>query len=145
MFLTAYKVKATATGSMDLNRRCPILLSSINIRSPSIIRSLCAPAALDTKTFDELLEVHKKHVGRAPLRPLDRQKFIKASQRDSQMVERFNSRFLEWAIDCDYGNSLEDLLNKQLIYSVIENALKRKLLLSLKDLFADYFKKAEKF
>jgi hypothetical protein len=144
-FLAANNIKSPGTGATDPDRRVPILLSSIGLRSLSVIRSLCAPAAPDSKTFDQLLELLKKHFGKTPSKSLARQKFNEARQRDSETVEQFDARLRELAIDCDYGGSLEDRLKEQLINGVREDALKKKLLGSEEDSLADLLKKARTF
>lgn len=123
--------------SADADRRVPILFSSIGLRSLAIIRNLCALAAPNTKTFDQLLDLLRKHFGKAPSKSQARQEFNKGRQRDSETVEKYDARLRELGIDCDYGGSLEDRLKEQLINGVKDDDLKKRLLGSVKDSLAD--------
>lgn len=122
--LSANSIKAPAANSQDPDRRVPILLSKIGLQSLAVIRSLCAPAAPDTKTFDKLLELLKKHFIKAPSKSLARQRFNEPRQWDSETVEQFDVCLRELAIDCEYGGSLDDRLKQQLINGVKNDALK---------------------
>lgn len=66
--MPANNIKAPATGCTDTNRSVPIFLSTIGLRFLFIIRCLCALAAPNTKTFDELLGILKNYFVKAPLK-----------------------------------------------------------------------------
>lgn len=105
-FLSAYNIKAPALNSPDPELRVSILLSFIGLRLLAVIEIICAPAALGTNNFHQLLERLNKQFGKAPSKSLARQKFIKAKKRDSETVEQYGARLRVLFIDSDYGGSL---------------------------------------
>ena len=108
-FLLANSIAAPTGTNPD--RRKAILLSSIGIRSLGVIRSLCAPDDPDTKTFDQLLELLKKH-GKPPTKSIARQKLAEAKQAESESIDDFIVRLRELSIDCHYETAVDRITSR---------------------------------
>ena len=127
-FFAANLIDASANAG-DPDRRKAAPLATIGMRALEIIRSLCAPDDPSTKTYDQLLELLRRHYTKAPTKSLARQTLAATKQNEDESVDEFVARLRHLAIDCQYGNAmLPEVLRMQFINGILAEALKRKLL-----------------
>ena len=100
----------------------------------SKIRTLCSPAAPDTKSFDELVTIMKDKGGKPkPTEIAARFAFGERKQQATESVSDFHLALKEMAQDCIFGATLETRLRDQLV-SGLSNRSTQEELLSKKDL-----------
>lgn len=97
-FLVANNIKSVQLVSQRLSVESNFFFLQLAF-ALSVIRSFCAPAASDTKTFYQLLELLKKQFGKTFYKSLSCQTLNDARQRESNTVEKFNALLWELAID----------------------------------------------
>ena len=124
--LTANSIAAPTGTNPD--RHKAILLSSIGIRSLGVVRSLYDPDDPDTKSFNELLMLIRKHDGTPPTKSIE-DRNSEAKQSESESIDEVLSRLRDLSIDCQYNAAvLKERICKQFINGVRIDELKRKLL-----------------
>lgn len=127
-FFAANGITAPAD-ARSTDRRKAALLATIGMRALEIIRSLCAPDDPSTKSYDEIIELLRRHYTKAPTKSLARQKLASAKQKEEESVDEFVARLRYLAIDCQYGAAmLPEVLRVQFINGIQAESLKKKLL-----------------
>ena len=124
-FFAANRITAPAN-AQDIDRRKAALLATIGMRALDIIRSLCAPDEPNTKSYDEIIKLLRRHYTKAPTKSLARQKLAAVKQNKEESIDEFVARLRHLAIDCQYGGAmLTEVLQVQSINGIRAEALKK--------------------
>ena len=92
-FFAANRITAPAN-AQDIDRRKAALLAIIGMRALDIIRSLCAPDEPNIKSYDEIIELLRRHYTKAPTKSLARQKLAAVKQNEDESIDEFVVDFL---------------------------------------------------
>ena len=127
-FFAANRITAPAN-AQDIDRRNAALFATIGMRALDIIRSLCARDEPNTKSYDEIIELLRRHYTKTPTTSLARQKLAAVKQSENESIDEFVARLRHLAIDCQYdGAILTEVRQVQFINGIRAEALKQKLL-----------------
>jgi hypothetical protein len=118
---------------IDEEKQKSVFLSVLGPKHYSLLRSLCAPDAPSTKTFDQLVATLKAHVSPKPLVIAERFKFHNRRQANVENVKDFAAELRRLASTCDFGQFLSEALRDRFVCG-LSNASIQKKLLSEKDL-----------
>lgn len=120
----ANDIKAPGNAN-DTDRRKSALLATILIRALEISRSLWAQANSPTMTYDQLIELLRKHYINAPTEFFVRQKLAEAKQKDSVTIDDFDALICNLYINCKICEVIfNNMLPVQLITGVSFNNIK---------------------
>ena len=92
------------------------------------MHSLLAPAKLESKSYDELVQAMAGHHNPPPSEIVQRYKFNIRNRLEGESVAKYISELRGLSEFCNYGNSLNDMLRDRLVCGVADQAIQRKLL-----------------
>ena len=101
-FFAANRITAPANAG-NIDRRKAALLATIGKRALDIIKGLCAPDEPNIKSYDEIIELLRRHYTKAPTKSLARQKLAAVKQNEDESIDEFVARLRHLANDCQYG------------------------------------------
>ena len=93
-----------------------------------LMKTLVAPAKLDTKTVDELADLVQAHLDPKPSIIVSRYKFNSRNRKAGEPVADYIGHFRQLAKDCDFKVSLNDMLRDRLVCGVNDDRIQLKLL-----------------
>ena len=127
----------------DVNDRKKVghLLSNIGQYGYSVLKSLTAPAAPNTKTYKELNDMLIDHLDPKPTVVAERYRFHKLQQ-GSMTVAEFRAKLRVVAGRCNFGTFSEDAMRDQFIFGLTDDATRRILLAEENISGNDAYKKA---
>ena len=111
-----------------------VFLSVIGPKYYSLLRSLCAPDAPSTKTFNQLVETLKAHVSPKPLVIAERFKFHNRCQTSAENVKDFAAELRRLASTCDFGLFLSEALRDRFVCGLADASIQKRLLSEKDDL-----------
>jgi len=116
------------TNDVDTDKRVPALLSLIGSKTYGLLRSLTAPEKPSTKTFDDIVEILKRHLSPKPLVIAERFRFHKRDQRDGESISAFIAEIRKLSEHCEFGSSLDATLRDRLVCGLRNEAIQKRLL-----------------
>ncbi|XP_058810395.1 uncharacterized protein LOC131675434 [Phymastichus coffea] len=84
------------------------LLVRLDANAYQLIKQLMAPQKAKDMSFDDLLKVMQNHLNPKPSEVMERCKFHKASQGDSESVAEFAVKLRGLALHCNFDKNLDD-------------------------------------
>ena len=117
-----------ANGIEDATKRQAILLSVCGPSTYQLIRDLLSPTKPTDKSFAELVTLVKEHQQPAPSFIVQRYNFNTRVQQPGETISAFVAQLRKIARDCQYGETLEDMLRDCLVCGCRDHRLQCKLL-----------------
>ena len=117
-----------ANGIREGDKKTALLLTSIGPSAYKLLRNLVAPAKLECKTYDELVQTMAGHHNPPPSEIVQRYKFNSRNRQEGESIAKYISELRALSEFCNYGNSLNDMLRDRLVCGVADQAIQRKLL-----------------
>ena len=114
--------------SVKEDRKVAVLLTVVGAKTYETLRSLLSPARPRDKTYEELLEVLKRHYDPQPLVIGERFKFYQRSQKPGETIADFIADLRRLSIRCDFDDFLDQALRDRFVCGVRNEALQKKLL-----------------
>ena len=93
-----------------------------------LMRNLISPVMPSDKSFEELVEVMKKHFCPPPSEIVQRYKFNSRSRQDGESVAVYVSELRAIAQYCNFGETLELMLRDTLVCGINDQQTQKKLL-----------------
>ena len=93
-----------------------------------LLRTLVAPAALTTKTFNELVKLATEHHNPKPSVIIRRFRFNTCVRQQGETITSFVTRLRDIASHCEYGATAKELIRDRLVCGIRDDALQRNLL-----------------
>lgn len=114
--------------------KVPVLLTMIGSTAYKKLRTLCAPARPETKTFEYLVTVMEEKGGTPkPTKIAARYSFGQRRQQVGESVSAFHLALKEASEHCEFEDTLESRLMEQLVAGLSSNSIREELLMK-KDL-----------
>ena len=104
-------------------KQAAVLLTKISADTYKFVRDLCAPDKPSTKTFKELVKLINDHLNPKPSETMERCKFHKAQQTETETVAEFAARLKSLAITCNFGD-VSIALRDQFVCGLKDHATK---------------------
>ncbi|XP_071638445.1 uncharacterized protein [Temnothorax longispinosus] len=104
-------------------KQAAVLLTKISADTYKLVRDLCAPDKPSTKTFKDLVKLINDHLNPKPLETMERCKFHKAQQTETETVAEFAARLKSLAITCNFGD-VSIALRDQFVCGLKDHATK---------------------
>ena len=113
---------------VTIDKRVPILLSSIGASTYALLSDLLAPVAPGDKSFDDIAKVLRGHF--EPQRSViaERFHFHKREQAAGETVADFDAALRKLAVHCKFEDKLEDALRDRFVCGLRHEAIQRRLL-----------------
>lgn len=112
----------------DLEKRRAVLLSCCGPATYSLLRSLVSPAKPGEKSYAELVKTLRDHFNPKPSEIVQRFKFNTRTRRQGESIADYVAALRKLATDCNYGDSLLQMLRDRLVCGVNDDSIQRKLL-----------------
>lgn len=104
----------------DENKKRSNLLTSLSVDVYVLIRNLLSPKIPKDVTYDELVTIMKKQFAKQAVRYKERKKFYDAVQISGESVNEFFIRIKGLAVNCEFGQCLNDVLKDKFIYGMLK-------------------------
>ncbi|XP_026006848.1 synaptotagmin-14 isoform X1 [Astatotilapia calliptera] len=117
-----------ANGIDDAEKQRAILISVVGAATYSLMRNLLSPAKPKDKTFQELVLLMKNHFDPKPSEIVQRYKFDSRSRKPNETVMEYVAELRRLAQDCNYGNTLQQMLRDRIVCGIKEDRIQRRLL-----------------
>ena len=110
------------------DKRVPIFLSSIGVRTYALLRDLVAPDAPGSRSFKEISEVLSRHFQPRRLVIAERFHFHRRAQAVGESIAEFDAALRKLATHCEFGETLEETLRDRFVCGLRHEATQRRLL-----------------
>lgn len=117
-----------ANGITDAAKKRAILLSSVGCSTYKLLSSLTAPAKPVEKSLDDLNALLKAHFNPAPSPIVQRYKFYNRSRQPAESISTFLAELRAIADDCNFGDTLNEMLRDRLVCGVNDKVIQKRLL-----------------
>ena len=104
-----------AANAIDDDKLVPTLLTVVGSAHYSLIRGLVAPELPKNKTYDELVDLLKKHYDPEPIIIAERFHFYQRSQKANESIANYLANLRRLASRCEFGDFLADALRDRLV------------------------------
>ena len=112
----------------DDDKQRAILLSACGTATYKLLKTFVAPAALTTKTFDELVGLATEHHNPKPSVIMRRFRFNICVRQQGESITSFVTRLRDLASYCEYGASAKEVIRDHLVCGICDDTLQRSLL-----------------
>ena len=112
--------------SVDADKKVAVLLTVIGAKDYALLQGLVAPANPREKSVDELMQALRSHYEPKPVIIAERFRFYKRSQSSGETIAAFVAELRRLAINCDFGNFLDDALRDRLVCGVRSEQTQRR-------------------
>lgn len=113
---------------IDDDKKVPILLSSIGSSTYATLSDLLAPDEPGTKAFEAISTKLKDHFLPKRSTIAERFHFHKRDQAAGESVAEYNAALTKLAVDCKFGNVLQETLCDRFVCGLRHEAIQRRLL-----------------
>ncbi|GBO18360.1 hypothetical protein AVEN_274630-1 [Araneus ventricosus] len=112
----------------NAEKKRAVLLAVCRIKTLGVLRSLLAPESPSTKSYDDLIKVLKEHFAPTSSEIYRRFQFHKRLQHNNEAISSYVTELRLLAEECNFGAMLTEQLRDQLVCSIKDEALQRRLL-----------------
>ena len=117
-----------AHGVEDAGKKKATLLAACGATTYKLMCDLVSPLKPKDKTFEQLKEIVQKHLKPKPSEIVQRYKFHTRVQRSGETIANFVAELRHLSQDCNFGDSLSDMLRDRLVCGVKSERTQRRLL-----------------
>uniref|UniRef100_A0AAR2J5F9 Retrotransposon gag domain-containing protein n=1 Tax=Pygocentrus nattereri TaxID=42514 RepID=A0AAR2J5F9_PYGNA len=110
------------------SKKVSILFSVMGPKTYGLLRSLVAPVAPGTKTYEQVVTVLKDHFTPKPLVIAERFRFHKRNQGEGETVAQYVAVLKRLSEHCKFGAYLEDALRDRFVCGLMCEAVQKRLL-----------------
>ena len=118
----------SANGITDANRKKSVFLTVSGAELYQLVRSLTSPGKPSDRTYDEVIELVKKHLNPKPNVIVERYKFNSRSRKSGESVPDFVAELRHLSRNCEFNESGGEMIRDRLVVGVNDVHIQRKLL-----------------
>ena len=123
-YLERFQMFVSANAIAD-DKVVPTLLTVVGSKNYSLLRGLVSPALPKDKTYDELVELLKKHFDPEPIVIAERFHFYQRNQKAGESIAEYLATLRRLASRCQFGAFLSEALRDKLVCGMYsENIVK---------------------
>ena len=122
----------TANDIVGGDKQRAILLSSVGASTYQLIRNLISPEKPMEKSFDEIVKVIAVHHQPPPSMIVQRFTFNSRCRRSGESISSYIAELRKLSEQCEYGDSLKDMLRDRLVCGIDDQRMQRRLLQEVK-------------
>ncbi|XP_055725310.1 uncharacterized protein LOC129815465 [Salvelinus fontinalis] len=112
----------------DAAKQKSILISVVGAQTYSLMRNLLSPDKPGEKSFIDLVELLKNHFNPKPSEIVQRFKFDSRMRKPIESVGEYVAELRKLALDCNYGNTLSQMLRDRLVCGINDDRIQIRLL-----------------
>ncbi|XP_071495670.1 uncharacterized protein [Diadema antillarum] len=105
-----------------------MFLHSIGPKYYSLVRDLVAPATPQSKSYNELKMVLRRHLKSTPMVVAERRKFIRRDQAPDESTSDYVVQLKHLSLNCQYGDKLDEQLRDRFISGISHEPTSLKLM-----------------
>ncbi|XP_072178233.1 uncharacterized protein [Diadema setosum] len=105
-----------------------MFLHSIEPKYYSLVRDLVAPATPQSKSYNELKMVLRRHLKSTPMVVAERRKFIRRDQAPDESTSDYVVQLKHLSLNCQYGDKLDEQLRDRFISGISHEPTSLKLM-----------------
>uniref|UniRef100_A0AAR2J737 Retrotransposon gag domain-containing protein n=1 Tax=Pygocentrus nattereri TaxID=42514 RepID=A0AAR2J737_PYGNA len=109
-------------------KKVSVLFSVMGPKTYGLLRSLVAPVAPGTKTYEQVVTVLRDHFTPKPLVIAERFRFHKRNQGEGETVAQYVAVLKKLSEHCEFGGYLEDALRDRFVCGLKCEAVQKRLL-----------------
>ncbi|KAJ8338235.1 hypothetical protein SKAU_G00372010 [Synaphobranchus kaupii] len=117
-----------ANGIDNGEKQRAILISVVGRATYRLMRNLLSPDKPSSKMYDELKVLMQNHFSPKPSEIVQRYKFDSRSRQPNETVSEYVAELRQIAHDCNYGQTLEQMLRDRLVCGINDDRIQRRLL-----------------
>lgn len=117
-----------AANTVADEKKVSVFLSIIGADAYKLLKSLLLPDKPSTKSYAQLTKALSDHYKPKPLVIMERFRFQKRNQQESESVSDFIVALKQLSTNCDFGAHLDDALRDRFVSGLRSEAIQRKLL-----------------
>lgn len=117
-WLDLFEMSADVNGATAAETKKSLLLSSIGIKTYSVIVKLCAPDLPSTKSFQDIVKLLKDHFVTAPSYHKALCEFLQRKKLKSETVKQYYAELKKYAKQCEFGGDFDRRLKEQLLVGI---------------------------
>ena len=121
-----------AANSIADAQKVPTLLTVVGASNYTLIRGLVSPDLPKDKTFDELVDLLKKHFDPQPIVIAERFHFYKREQRAGESLTAYVAQLRKLASRCEFGTFLNEALRDRFVCGMLHENIQKVLLTKAK-------------
>ncbi|XP_041651122.1 uncharacterized protein K02A2.6-like [Cheilinus undulatus] len=112
----------------DGDRQRAILISVVGASTYSLMRNLLSPEKPKDKSYQQLVLLLKNHFDPKPSEIVQRYKFDSRSRMPNETVMDYVAELRRLAQDCNYGDTLQQMLRDRIVCGINDDRIQRRLL-----------------
>ena len=112
----------------DGDKQRAILISVVGPATYKLMKNLLSPEKPASKTYTQLKELMQNHFCPKPSEIVQRYKFDSRSRQPNETVSEYVAELRQIAHDCNYGQTLEQMLRDRLVCGINDDRIQRRLL-----------------
>ncbi|UYV63361.1 K02A2.6-like, partial [Cordylochernes scorpioides] len=105
------------------------LLTLMGSKTYGVLKNLCSPILPKDKTFDNLIDILKRHFSPKRSIVVERFIFFKRMQLKEESISDYLVEIKRLASSCNFGNFLEDSLRDKMVYGLYNAKIQNRILL----------------
>ncbi|XP_076660799.1 uncharacterized protein LOC143364225 [Halictus rubicundus] len=117
------------------------LLVHVDTEAFKLIKHLVAPAKINTKSYDQIVEIMNEHINPKPSEVMERFNFNQAKQAETETVAEFAARLKKLALNCNF-KEIEVALRDQFVCGLRDHETKVELFKKSSLTFNEAYKEA---
>ena len=117
-----------AANAIPNERKAAVFLSLVGAKTFSLVRNLVAPQKPSGKSVKQLIEVLMAHFEPKPVVITERFRFNQRNQGSGESVTEYVAELKRLAVNCEFGDRLEDALRDRLVCGIRNSHIQRRLL-----------------
>ena len=130
-YLERFQLFVSANG-IEEGKLVPTLLTVVGSTHYSLIRGLVSPELAKDKSFEDLVDILKKHYDPEPIIIAERFHFYERSQKPGESIANYLASLRRLASRCDFGAFLSDALRDRLVCGMSNENIQKVLLTKAK-------------
>ena len=111
-----------------VEKKRAVFLSVVGATTYKVLRNLISPELPSDKSYDELVSVLEQHYNPAPSEIVERFRFYCRVWNPGESVVNFLAQLRSLAARCNYGDSLENMLQDRLVCGINDDSTQKGLL-----------------
>ena len=113
---------------IDDDTKVSVLITVVGPKILTILSDLVSPAAVDSKSYEELVKELEKYFSPKKLIVVERYTFYSRVQKSSETISEFVVAIKHLASSCKFGTFLKEALRDKLISGISNEVIRQKLL-----------------
>ena len=127
-YVQRFKHFFLANGVTEAEPKLHLFLSLVGTNTFQLLSNLTAPQEPGEFSYDQVIEKLTAHYKPKPLKIAERFRFYKRNQQQGEQVADYVAELRRLAVNCGFGNFIDEVLCDRLVCGIRDEAAQRRLL-----------------